>query len=385
MNFVAVDLGASSTRFTDDSGRVSFLPNNMVMFDDLNKEIRIEPNDDELQNNLEVIIEKDGESTYFPVKVIVGNLAERYSPTQIQPSTMSNKHNQRINYISAVMSVAVSKLINGLTDDITLFIALPPVEVKTAEDLVRKNLVGKYRVTFPKYLGGRVISFNIVDVECKEESVMAAVSYFFTMQGTVREEHKDYLRGNVLSLDIGASTTDLAIIRNGQYLDKSGKTYKTGGNVARDFITDRVREMYGYDLPTEDADLAMAEGRLQQGNTYIEIRDIVNDAKKTLASSIITQMDTYFRLINMPISTIRAIIVSGGGSLSSQYINKDTLETVVTSKPMSEYITEELQTLCNGIEVEKYGENSRVANISGLFITAKMRMFKKAQMQQQQL
>lgn len=379
MNFVAVDLGASNTRFTDDTGRIGFLPNNMLMFDDIRKVIKVEPTDDDLQNALEIIIEKEGESQYFPVKALAGNIAERASTVQVQPSAMSHKHTQRINYVSTIMATAVSKMINNLSDDLTLFIALPPIEVKTFGEVVKNNLVGRYKVTFPKYLGGRVVTFNVADVVCKEESVMAVFSYFFDMNGVIREEHRQYLSGNVLSLDIGASTTDLAIIKNGQYQDKTGRTFKTGGNIARDVLVNRVREEYGYDLPNEEADLAMAEGRLQQGNGYIDIPEIVDEAKQALADSIVVQMDSYFRSVNTPIQTIKAIIVSGGGSLQSKYVDKSTMETKIVSKPISEYITDKMKQYCETISIESYGENSRVANVSGLFVTAKMTMIKRSQ------
>ncbi|MEM4385689.1 MAG: ParM/StbA family protein [Candidatus Anstonellales archaeon] len=369
MSFVAIDLGASSTRFVSTYGKISIIPNNMVFLG--NEKVDLEPYDESIEASLEVIIEKEGESEIFPARVLVGQLAERYSSTNERPSVIANKHVQRINYVSGVIATAISKLMYGFNSDIHLYVALPPIEVKTAKDIVRERFIGNYTVTFPKYKGGTQVKFTISEVSCYEESFMSLVSYFFDMNGQVREKSKVYMKGNILSLDIGASTTDLAIVKDGKYLDKSGQTYKTGGNIARDYLIDAIRAQYGFDLPLGDAEVAMAEGRLQLGNTYVDISDIVEQAKRAFASSVVSQMQGYFRQVNIPIQTIRAIIVSGGGSIESQYID-DNGNVVKTSKPMSEYITEFLKEICPTVEVENHLDNPRLANIMGLFIRAKL-------------
>lgn len=370
MNFTAVDLGASSTRYTSDCGKISVIPNNMVFLDP-DKKVDIEPYDDSIESALEVKIVKEGDSKFFPVKALVGQMAERFSSNNDRPSVLANKHVQRINYVSGVLAVALSKLAYGLDEQIKLYVALPPIEVKNAKEIVKENFIGDYTVTFPKYKGGTTVKFSIVDVACHEESCMAVLSYFFTLEGIPNQENKKYLTGNVLSLDIGASTTDLAIVRNGGYLDKSGQTYKTGGNIARDYLIDTIRAKYGFDLPARDAELTMAEGRVQLGNKYEDVSDLVDEAKRNFAKSVVNQMQGYFRQVDIPIQTIRAIIVSGGGSMQSEYVNEQG-ETVKTSEPMSHYITEALKEICDGIEVEPYGDSPRLANIKGLFIRAKV-------------
>ena len=60
MNFVAVDLGASSTRFTSDSGKISVLPNNMVFLTP-ETTVDLQPYDGQIENALEVIIRKEGD------------------------------------------------------------------------------------------------------------------------------------------------------------------------------------------------------------------------------------------------------------------------------------------------------------------------------------
>ena len=368
MGFVAVDLGASSTRYVSDNGKIAIMPNNMVMLP-VDALVDVMPDDGSVDNSLEVVIKKEEASDYFPTKVLIGKMAEKYSSNNDRPSVLSNKHKQKINYVSGIVAAALSRLNSGVPEDINLYIALPPIEVKTAKEIVAEKFNGKYTVEFPKYMGGLAVKVNVISTTCAEESFLAMMSYFFKMEGTVREEAKQYMSGNVLSLDIGASTSDLAIVKDGRYLDKSGQTYKTGGNVARDYLINSIRGEYGFDLPLSDAETVMSEGRLKLGNTHKEVREIVSQAKRECARGIVQSMQTYFRQVDIPIQTIRAIVVSGGGSMHSQYVDENN-EIVVTAEPMSSFITEAIKEICEGVDVVNHGENPRMANITGLFIRA---------------
>ena len=380
MEFVALDLGASSTRYISNNGKVGILPNNM-QFIQLNTRVDLEPYNDEIEGALDITIECDKESEFFPVRVLVGSMAARYSPTNVRPSVMTNKYVQKINYVSAVLASAVCKEKNVLGEELIVYVGLPPVEVNIARDIIRNNLVGHYKVTFNKL--DKQVEFDIVDVGCFEESFMAILSYFFDVNGKLREQAKKYGYGNVLSLDIGASTTDLVVVSDMKYLERSGQTYKTGGNVAREFLRDDLRALYGYDVPDEIADIAMAEGRIQMGNSYEDISSLVESAKQRFAAQVVEQMHSYFRKVNIPIQTIRAIIVSGGGSMRSEYVAEDG-SVVVTSQPMSYYITQELNKVCPGVEVEPHVLDARLANIYGLFIRANIDIRKRMSKVQKQ-
>lgn len=383
MNFVCVDLGASNTRFVSDSGKISMINNNMVFLAP-GTVVDMEPYAGGIENALEIEISKEGDSEFFPVKALIGQMAERYSSNNDRPSGAVSKYKQRINYVSAVVAVALSKIAHGLSDEMEVYLALPPAEVRFGKEEVKNNLCGKYTVQFVKFEDCKTVTFNIVNTSCFEESFMALLSYYFSMNGVPNEAAKKYTVGNVLSLDIGASTTDLAIVKDGRYLDKSGQTYKIGGNLARDYLIDSIRAEYGYELPVNDAELTMAEGMLQSGSGYVNVSHLVEEAKKHFAKSIADKMQYYFGKIEIPIQVIRAIVVSGGGSMQSQYINEDG-ETIKTSEPMSYYITEAVRDICENVVVESYGESPRIANISGLFIRAKADMANKARKAMQQV
>lgn len=384
MSFVAIDLGASSSRYVSDSGQISILPNNMVWLEN-GQDPLINPDAEDIESSLYVTITKDAgtECEYFPTTALAGIMADRFTSVHTVPLVGIKKYKQKINYISAILGSAVSRIKYSLPEDIDLFLAVPPMEIHDAREAFKEQLVGKYTVTFPKYMGGTVVKLNIMSVQCYEESFMASTSFFFNMNGVPKEQNKQYLTGNILSLDIGASTTDLSIIKNGRYLDKSGKTYRVGGNEARESLIYSISNEYDIDLSLEAADKVMAEGRLQNGNTYIDVSNLIARAKKELAKKLMTHLPLYFKSIQIDMTTINAIVVSGGGSMQSQYVNADG-EVVKTSEPMSYFVTQELLNLSSGTEVVAYGDEARLANIKGLFIKAKVEELKKAAQAQAQ-
>ena len=328
MNFVAADLGASGTRYVSDNGKICTLPNNMVPLN-VGEMTALQPNAEDIESNLELTIEKEGESEFFPASLLVGKMAERHSATFLTPNVVQPKYKQQINYLSAIIACAISKIKNNLDDDILLVMDVPPIEINIAKKVFKENLVGKYKVTFHKYNGGTVVNFNIVNVEVYEESVMAMASFFFNMNGAPKAEAREYMRGRVLSLDIGASTSDLAVIQDGKFLDYTGRTIKTGGNVARGAFINLIAAQEGYEMPEGDAEVAIAEGRIAEGNGYKDVGDLVAESKKELAAQIKTNLSTYFSQIKIPVNLIRAVVVSGGGSMAGQYINsKDAYDEI---------------------------------------------------------
>ena len=95
-------------------------------------------------------------------------------------------------------------------------------------------------------------------------------------------------------------------------------------------------------------------------------------AKEFLAGQIVTQLQNYFKTVEIPVQTIRGIIVSGGGSMQGQYVNESTGEVVKTSEPISYFVTKNMQSVCSGVEAVPYGEDARLANIRGLYIRSRV-------------
>lgn len=377
--FTCADVGASVTRYMSHAtSEIRYIPNNMVFVGGSDK-VDLQPSTEQIESALDLTITKKEKSDVFPCRVLIGEMATRYASVNVTPSGLTTKTSQPINNVSIITSVALSLLGEESQDAIpvSLYVALPPVEVLSIRDKVKAQFLGEYTVTFNK-LAGKEVRFKIIDVESYEESFLASLSFMFSVDGIRKPLFEKYAKGNILSLDIGASTTDLATITNRVYQERSGRTYKVGGNVVRTAVINSIMAKFeGYDVPTDEADRAVREGRVLYGNEYVNVSDIVAEAKRLYAAEIVQRLQTYFTSINIPVQNFRAILVSGGGSMSSKYKTDDSayVETVAS---MTYYITQELHKVCKTIAVEEYDEDPRTANIRGLYLRAQMDLRKKA-------
>lgn len=373
MSFICADAGASSTRFTGVNGEYSVIPNNTA-FVPLDYENKMIPNSDSIEYCLDVIIEKtEGTTNFFPLRALIGNMAERCDFIIETPSMNQNKHVQKINYVSVLTAVAVTKLAeiaNGKEDKtpVKLFVDLPPLEVKTATEIVQEEFLGKWRITLPKF-NNTVLEFEIGKVVTCSESLMAMSAFFFNKNGSFRSDSSGYVNGYVLSLDIGASTTDLIIVKDTKPLERSAQTYKLGGNLVIEELKDVVRGKYGFELSPDMALTLVTEGRLQSGNTYIDMSEELDKVKKEFAGRIVNMIQNYFTKVSTPLQSIKAIFVSGGGSMRSEYTDADN-KSVITSPAITKYITDSLKTVCPGVDVVDFPENPRFANIIGTYLRA---------------
>jgi hypothetical protein len=298
-------------------------------------------------------------------------MASRYSATQFRPSPLEAKYKQKINHISILVGAALTRLERGSTPA-ELFIALPPVEVAAAREALSTTLGGDYRIEFPKLNRAARVKFS--GIHCFEESRMAGVAF-------MKQLTPDYKAGTVLSVDIGASTTDLALFVDGMFQERSARTYKSGGNTAREYLIDAISAEYDFELTSDAAEKVISTGFLQLGNARISAVRVIRDAKRKLADSLFNQTQQYFRAAGISIQSINAFLVSGGGSLSGgESIGDSSLvlddpESMCNSSSdrvtVAQLVTDAFRSVCPEIEVIEYAGDARLANLDGLCDTAR--------------
>lgn len=372
-DFVCVDLGASCTRVGSNDKVVYDIPNNFD-FIDVNTKVNVAARRDndahvDVVNNLDVTIYKlDGEKTsFFPCRALMGDVANRHAPVCIKPSGQLSKVDQQVNYVSAVVAIAHQILVKGISTEPKVYVDLPPMEVAYNSEKFITNLSGTYKVIFNML--DKELTFTVPEVTTKEEAFMAMLRFFFNLDGKMTDNGLKYREGYTMMLDIGASTTDIVIAEDGRYVEKSGQTFKTGCNVILANIANAIRARYSYDPTPEELEEILATGRVQRGNTFVEIGDVIRNAKAEFAKSINVMLTEYFRMVNIPMSKIRAIVVASGGSMESSFV-KENGEKVVTCEPVSIFITQEINRVVQGIDVVSVEENPRHSNIEGTIIFA---------------
>lgn len=403
MDFVCVDIGASCTRYINSAGKIGVVPNNMTLVERYENGVPVAVMDPvqctvdsrDVMDNLEMIIEHPDEfidnselpieklftKSNFPLHVLVGNMAHINPGNPLTPKINDNKTGQIVNYISLLTSIALSRFRDKIGEHVTLYMALPPIEAKFRQNQLSKLYSGNYTVKFVRYGDEATVNFTIDSVECFPESSAAVMSFLIGADGTPNENYQRYGNKRLMSVDIGASTTDIVIMENGAIVEKTGKTYKVGGNLVIEKVKDQLMTFFS-DVRMSDAMTAVTEGRVRMGGSqYKEIGSIVDAAKREVAHKIAEDMDRYFSDIDMSMRDIDAIVVSGGGSMESSYV--DNGEIRVTSSPMSKFLTEVLLEKYPAVDVVSHSDNPRMANAYGLFVRARLREvmeMKKAQM-----
>jgi len=375
MLHICTDQGASSTRFSVNNSKVYKNPNNFIEVD-IESDIRNTPYTQEFVDNMDLTISKEGESDFFPVRILGGTLAERYSSSSAKPSMLSSKSRQPVNYYSVISSVVNSILLSEDAEDckspvdVTCYMCLPPVEItgnNENEDYVKSQLAGKYTVRLNKM--DREIEFNIKEVNVYAESVLAVVAFLFNQDATQRTEMAKYNKGYILGFDLGASTADLVLIKDRRFIEHSGYTCKLGGNIIDDLMRSEIRRKFGTEVSNDDIIEAVRTGRLAYGSSYKDVSAELQKCKKQYASMLFEKVETYFASNNIGLQSIKAVFMSGGGSMQSSYMDESGKE-VVTSPSVGEYIDEMLKKVCDSVDmVLSPSVNPRECNIVGLILS----------------
>ncbi|MBR1454030.1 MAG: ParM/StbA family protein [Lachnospiraceae bacterium] len=382
---VAVDIGASGTRFATNDGVINTLPNNTYFVEKYvntdsditsvidEEPLKIKPHTDEIYDSLEMIVHKVGAEPddIFPMHSVVGVYADRVSGNNVTPIGTLHKSEQRVNYSSLILTCALSRLQGKVDEDITLVVAIPPLEADRAFDVFNKRLVGEYNVEFPNYNGGKTVTFKISKVEVYSESVMAIISALFTKDGKINKENNEMHNGIILSIDIGASTTDLALFDGVTPITKADNTYKIGGNKVRALIVTEYKRLTGKEPSKRVIEQIVTEGREVDGNKITSYSGIVNYAKSEIAKEIISKLlENGIPNTDINISEIDYVLVSGGGSMVTKYTDDDGND-IITSKPISDFIMAEFKKYNDSVIVKQHSDTPRFANINGLIIVSR--------------
>lgn len=406
MNFIAIDIGASETKFaTHNEEKTPHLMSNsfhlvdkpVKVIDDETGEEKtkyvtdMEPinfNDvtfggidkSDVMNFLELIVEKKSgnslnrkEEPIFPMHFLSGYLASQVSNISNRPNVRVLKADEKLNYMSIIMAITISIVNKNLNPDkIKVHMMVPPQEVDDAREKFKELLLGKYNVKLPRFQGGIEVEFEISFINVQAEAYGAYCSIIYDSNGIVPKDKEKYCEEDVMSLDIGESTTDIVCVSNRRVNKAKSFSLRTGGQRIRGIAQSSVTNLTAV-TDSGMLDQLITEGRISNGkNSYYDIgktSEILNKAKRETANKIVSEMRTEFVGRDIILQNIGTIIISGGGSMESGYYDANK-KFVRTTPALSEYIKEELEKMCNGIEVIHISDNPRMANLRGLWCIA---------------
>ena len=294
----------------------------------------------------------------------------------LRPSSLEAKTDQLVTRLSLVMVLYTAQYLVAkelgvaLGDvhlDIDFTIALPPLEHDISEskmaDLIR-GIDGidlfSPRISLP---------MTISNVKVVPEAVTAFFGAFYEeINGSLGEYplNAPFSEGYVLIIDIGAGTTDVALVKDTELQLESKDTFKIGGNQVESLLLNEVkRQELG--SPSESAiKEAVRTGFLTLGQQSIDMSETLESVKQIFSQKIQTELVRYFERISVDLLEIKGLLLVGGGGLPSMRGN------AITTNPLSDYFMTFFKKLAPHCELlNTRNVNLRRMNFEGMKIIHK--------------
>lgn len=328
-----------------------------------------------------------------------------YSNEYLRPTSTQAKLEQEVSMVTlqaAINKAACIVLESGLVDlnyarlSFSLTVLLPPIEEHAGLQALKENLNKLTTVHLE-------IPFNMqiqvgLGVSTKPEGVCGFFSAFFKVVGLepvqtletnkeldlkkgdyyiyeyknvsieFRDENTKFVDQDVLVIDIGAGTSDLALARAMEIIEDSRDTQPYGGNVVETQLINTVKKNFNLRMTKQGAAYAVQTGLAKEGTGYHIVDDLVKEAKDNYAKRFLLSLQEYFEANMIEPRRLGGVLVVGGGGLPTLRQNSDgVLEEVV--EPMVKYILDHLSKLAPKIiEVDTTGLDLRQMNLEGAFI-----------------
>lgn len=249
--------------------------------------------------------------------------------------------------------------------EVTMLLPADKIELggKPMADIVRG--IGELRFFMPEFTK----KINVKSVKIFPEGFAAFIGVLYEDVGVVREKYRYLVEPEVSTLivDIGAGTTDIMLVRDGNVVSTSRFTEDIGGNnVHRSLITAVKKK--GYKISDKTARMGAERGYIKSGAMKIDIREEVAEAKREVSLKLFDSIKTYFESSMIQIQSIDYLLVVGGGTMHSD---------VEGIEPISNYIYQVIKDLSENTELVELPDmpdggkmNPRMANIIGASILA---------------
>ncbi|HHT02366.1 MAG TPA: ParM/StbA family protein [Firmicutes bacterium] len=198
---------------------------------------------------------------------------------------------------------ALSLFADGQQNEFKVVTGLPPERMHLMQD-VEKRMQQRVTVTLHEGKRSKDIDIWVSDVEVVPQPLGTYWSYVLNSQGIAKGD----LSGRVGIIDIGFRTSDLALIEDGDYVPEKSKTIPVASSTAYSHITEGLVTKYGFEAEGYILDEAVITKKINVSGESLDITDIVKSAFQKLASAVLIEMNSFWRLQDLDL-----MILSGGG------------------------------------------------------------------------
>lgn len=318
-------------------------------------------------------------STVFGIEAVVGGqplggvwangeVQEReFSVGDIRPSALEKKYSAKTTALTFEVAILyatravmqITRVSDFKQVDVTwnVVVLLPPGDLAEGKskmiDVISsvKHVYCSYPdVDFP-------IKVNKIHV--LPEGYCAYMGVIFDRGSIIRPEYQSLIGETTMVIDIGAGTTDIMIIQNKSIIQSTMTTIDRGGNQVSQLVKKGLKVNYGLKLKEVDINKGIISGTVRDGSKTIDIVDIINSAKDSVANSIVNDVRDFFEETEFPIRSIGKLLVCGGGSMSSE----DDESGSENIKALSEAIVSQMKV---------YSPNIELVGIPTTFVNADM-------------
>lgn len=337
----------------------------------------------------------DDKSTIFIYKRSVfasGLIVEReFVGNQIRPSALQSKTEQVVTDLTLnlaiikamrILAEANATSITNLDVTFNVSVLLPPLDHEVHEEAMIEKIRNLEKVQPLNPNPNGALTYRIGDnVNVYSEAVSAFFGALFQEEGarelegskgkslengdvivkdngesiqlTEVEQNKRFATGYSLVLDIGAGTTDVAIFKDSELVEKSKETFNQGGNMVSSIVLNGIKKKFGF--TPYDLQRVIATGILDEGDYKHDVSDIVTEAKFEYARQTRADLMEYLERISLDLRVVKGLLVSGGGSLPSirkvASIEEQVQEDGTTKQVLGAEVTEE--QIANGAEYQE--------------------------------
>jgi plasmid segregation protein ParM len=188
---------------------------------------------------------------------------------------------------------------------------MPPGRMHLADDLINR-FAREYRVAVYRGRKYQETSICIDDLEVVPQPVGTYWSQTLDLQG----HEKRTFEGRVGIIDIGFRTTDLAAIEDGEFIPQNSYTIPVGMSDTYTEIGEQIIANHGLDRESFALDENVIKGTITVSGRPIDITSIRNDAFKQLASKLLVEITSKWRVLDFD----RLLLSGGGGQALGAYL-----------------------------------------------------------------
>lgn len=248
---------------------------------------------------------------------ILGKLAEDMSSSHQSLASDSLKVEQEEFYLNILGVIYSTMLEHKLKKgDLTVGILVPPRDYFNELKEVLFGVLGR-EITITNNTTGEkvVIDLKRENILIKPESVVSFISCFVDDKNEITELGEKYGELLNVSVDMGHSTTDFAMMEEWEPKKNSFKTTDFATTQLLAFLSEEIQRKYNGYIPNEkELVKAFHTGNLTTGATVQWVGEEITVANKKFALALYDEVFKYLRSHGYNLQQVAAFMFSGGGS-----------------------------------------------------------------------